>query len=172
MGVINMPEPEATAPETGSDPKPSAKPETDLHAEVEKWKALSRKNEEQAKANADAAKRLAELEESQKTDQQKLADTNKALEERAQKAEADLLRFKVCTSKGIPLSAAPRLRGTTEEELEADADDFLESFKVGTDPQPATPSSGRPKEKLRPGAVPDAEPDPDPEKVLAAIPRI
>jgi predicted nucleic acid-binding Zn-ribbon protein len=32
-----------------------------LKAEVEKWKALSRQNEEKAKANADAAQRLAEL---------------------------------------------------------------------------------------------------------------
>lgn len=168
-----MPEPETTAPETGSDPKPSAKPETDLHAEVEKWKALSRKNEEQAKANADAAKRLAELEESQKTDQQKLADTNKALEERARKAELDSCRMRVAIRKGLTEAQVKRLLGTTEEELEADADELLEAFKSGAEPEAATPpaAGGRPKEKLRPGAVAAAEPDPDPEKVLNAIPR-
>ena len=34
---------------------------TDLSVEVEKWKSLSRKNEQQAKANAAAAKELEEL---------------------------------------------------------------------------------------------------------------
>lgn len=45
---------------------------TDLNSEVEKWKALSRKNEAQAKANAQAAKELEELKKASLTDQEKL----------------------------------------------------------------------------------------------------
>jgi hypothetical protein len=167
-----MPEPEPSTPETGTDPKTPAKPETDLAAEVEKWKALSRKNEEQAKANAEAARRLAELEESQKTDQQKLADTNKALEDRARKAELESCRMRVAIRKGLTEAQVKRLLGTTEEELEADADELVAAFK-GAEPEATPPATGgRPKEKLRPGAVPEAEPDPDPASVIAAIPRI
>jgi hypothetical protein len=51
---------------------------TDLNAEVEKWKSLSRKNEQQAKANAQAAKELEELKKSQLSDTEKLIESAKA----------------------------------------------------------------------------------------------
>jgi hypothetical protein len=51
---------------------------TDLSAEVEKWKSLSRKNEQQAKANAQAAKELDELKKSQLSDTEKLIESAKA----------------------------------------------------------------------------------------------
>jgi hypothetical protein len=57
----------ATTQETG-------KPDTggpDLTAELEKWKALARKHEGTAKANADAAKRLAEIEAANASDLEK-----------------------------------------------------------------------------------------------------
>jgi len=44
----------------------------DLASEVEKWKSLSRKNEAQAKANAQAAKELEELRAASLTDQERL----------------------------------------------------------------------------------------------------
>jgi hypothetical protein len=47
----------------------------DHEAEARKWKDLARKHETTAKANADAAKRLAALEDGQKTEAQKLQDT-------------------------------------------------------------------------------------------------
>lgn len=49
----------------------------DLESEVEKWKTLSRKNEQQAKANAQAAKELDELKKSQLTDQERLIESAK-----------------------------------------------------------------------------------------------
>jgi len=49
----------------------------DLSAELEKWKTLSRKNEQQAKANAAAAKELDELKKSQLTDQERLVESTK-----------------------------------------------------------------------------------------------
>ena len=49
----------------------------DLQAEVEKWKALSRKNEQRAKANDEAAKQLEELRKSQLTDQERLIESAK-----------------------------------------------------------------------------------------------
>lgn len=52
--------------------------ETDkLQAEVDKWKSLSRKNEQQAKANLAAAKELEEIKKSQLTDTEKLIEQTK-----------------------------------------------------------------------------------------------
>ncbi len=50
----------------------------DLSSEVEKWKALSRKNEAQAKANAQAAKELESLKQASLTEQERLIETTKA----------------------------------------------------------------------------------------------
>jgi len=49
----------------------------DLESEVEKWKAFSRKNELQAKANADAAKELDALKKSQLSDTERLIELTK-----------------------------------------------------------------------------------------------
>jgi hypothetical protein len=49
----------------------------DLAAEVEKWKSLSRKNEQQAKANAQAAKELEEFKRSQLSDTERLIEQAK-----------------------------------------------------------------------------------------------
>lgn len=50
----------------------------DLASEVEKWKALSRKNEQQAKANAQAARELEELKKAQLSETEKLIESAKA----------------------------------------------------------------------------------------------
>ena len=59
----------------------------DLSAELEKWKTLSRKNEQQAKANAAAAKELDELKKSQLTDQERLVESTKDETRRAVRME-------------------------------------------------------------------------------------
>jgi hypothetical protein len=169
---------EPTTPATGDQPKetPPTPPPSEPLGDAGK-KALD--EERRARREAEArlkeleplAKRAQEMEESQKTEAQKLADANRVLEDRASKAEAQVLRLGVCVDKGLPLSMAGRLNGGSKEELEADADELLLSFKAGTDAQPPVPPGGRPKERLRPGAVPDAEPDPDRAEVIAAIPR-
>lgn len=68
--------------------------EVDPAAEVEKWKALSKKNEARAKENAAAAKRLAELEEAGKTEAQKAAD-------RITKAEAEVAAVPARVAEGL-----------------------------------------------------------------------
>lgn len=68
--------------EEPTDPKADEAPdtdesETDLKAELEKWKALSRKNEQQAKANAQAAKELDALKKESLTDQERLIESTR-----------------------------------------------------------------------------------------------
>lgn len=125
----------------GGDKKPETGGDSDLdkaRAEVEKWKALSRKNEDQAKANAEKAKKFDELEEANKTEQEKLLARAEAAEkliaEREAKDAAAATAAEVAKAKGVPASA---LRGSTREELEAHADELLELMPK----KPAAPSA-------------------------------
>jgi hypothetical protein len=155
------------------DPSPEPEPDKDWKAEAAKWKALARKHEDQAKANADAAKRLKELEDADKTEIQKLSDLAAEAQKRADMAEAQLLRIQVAMAKGLTEAQAKRLVGTTREELEADADELIASFKPADAGNPkADPGPGdRPKERLAGGGDPTAEPDVDVRKIVADIPR-
>lgn len=78
-----------TPPPGENQPKPS---ET-----VDYWKQKSRENEARAKANADAAKRLAEIEEAQKTEAQKAADRLAAAEKEAADAKREALKLRVAS---------------------------------------------------------------------------
>lgn len=59
----------------------------DWQAEAEKWKQLARKHESTAKGNADAVKRLAEIEEASKSEQEKAVTAAKAEADKAARAE-------------------------------------------------------------------------------------
>lgn len=157
-----------TTPETGDETE-EKKPTPRADDDVEKLKAALRK------ANKEAEQfrlKLKEFEDRDKTESEKLADTNRNLEERARKAEIDLCRYRVAMRKGLTETQARRLVGESEEDFESDADELVAAFKAG-EPETTPPATGggRPKEKLRPGAVSDAEPDPDPAEVISAIPR-
>lgn len=149
--------------------------EPDYKAEAEKWKVMSRKHEGEAKANRDAAKRLKDIEDANKTEVQKLADEKAAAENAAKSTSGELMRLRVAMRKGLTEAQAKRLMGDTEEELEADADELLETFgakkEPGSDKDAGKPT--RPKERLRSGAAPDEEPEEtDPRKLAAAVPRL
>jgi len=103
----------------------------DLAAEVAKWKAMSRKNEERATENAAAAKRLAEIEEANKTEAERLQAraeaAEKLLAERDAKEALVALVAEIASEKKVP---AAILRGATREELEEHADTYLASLPV------------------------------------------
>lgn len=126
--AVEQPTPEAPAAEVTPTPD---KAEKDWQAEAEKWKSFARKHEDIAKANAEKAKRFDEFEESQKSEQQKLADKLAAAEARAAELEAAKLRAEVAAEKGVP---ANLLTGSTEDELRAAADALL-AFR-GEKPKP------------------------------------
>jgi hypothetical protein len=122
------PAPAPEVPPAQGDPKPEtppAKPETDWRAEAKKW-------ETRAKENKSAADKLAEIENANKSEAEKLqaraeaaekraADLEAAEQQRIAKAEAarqvaDWKAQIVADPKfeGVPASA---LRGSTEDEL-------------------------------------------------------
>ena len=116
-------QPITPAPETPEPPaqEPPAKPETDWKAEAKKW-------ETRAKENKGAADRLAQLEESQKSEQQKLLERAEAAERERDQVRTEALRLRIAHEKGLTPKQAARLRGSSEEELMADADDLLSEF--------------------------------------------
>lgn len=89
-----------------------------------------RRNARQAAKERDAlAARLQEIEDRDKSDAQKLLDRAEAAERRAAEVESHALRLEIAAEKGLTTAQAKRLVGATREELEADADDLLETFK-------------------------------------------
>lgn len=163
-------------PAQEDDPVAKAKAEADearaagddvatLRAEARKWEA-------QAKANKTAADELKKLQDANKTEGQRLAEERDAHKGRADTAEAELMRLRVGLRKGLTEAQARRLVGTTDEELEADADELVASFGApaggGTTPPVGTI---RPTENLRGGGDPDDEPEADLSKVVEDIPR-
>lgn len=111
------------AAEGESAPTEGEQAETvDLAAEVEKWKSLSRKNEEQAKANAEAAMKLAEIEDRNKSEVDKLAEKVSAEAQRASNAEAELVRLRAAVKHGLDEEDLEILNTSgTPEEVDARA---------------------------------------------------
>lgn len=127
---------------------------TDPGAEVEKWKSLARKHESQAKANSAAAKRLAELEDANKSELEKLSDQLKNAETASSSNAIAALRLDVALDKAPDgmspakiRALAKRLSGSTREELEADADELFAEF--AGQPAPEQQKNIRPQPNLR-----------------------
>lgn len=95
------------------------------------------------KANKEAETlrlKLQEFEDRDKSEAQKLADRAEAAERRASELEVKALRLEVAAEKGLTPAQAKRLVGTTREELEADADELLETFKPTVEETTTVPS--------------------------------
>lgn len=119
MGDTSMSDATATS-ETGATTDTTNTETTNTETEKVEvdWKARARDWEKRAKANADAATKLTELEESQKTEAQKLADARDAAISDAAAARAEALRWRVAAKHGISDEDADLfLTGTDEETL-------------------------------------------------------
>jgi hypothetical protein len=106
-----------------------------------------RKRAKAAEKERDAlTARLKEVDDRDKTEQQKASDRADAAEKRAADLEMRLLRSEVAAAKGLTPGQARRLQGETQRELEKDADDLLEEFGTNNrgpgsaDGGPRTPS--------------------------------
>lgn len=95
---------------------------TDWKAEARKWEARAKESFAAAKANEDAAKRLAEIEESQKSETQKLQERISGLEAELAAAQTDATRSQIQARYGISEEdAALFLTATDSDGLEAQA---------------------------------------------------
>jgi hypothetical protein len=89
---------------------------------VKKLRDEAAKYRTEAKANADAAKRLAEIEEAQKSEAQRAAERLADAEERAAKAERDATRLRVIAETQLHPDQHEFVFGDTEDEMRARAE--------------------------------------------------
>ena len=93
-----------------------------LQAEIDKWKALARKHEDRATANADAADALAQLQQESKSEADKVAERIAKLEQDNNSVRTDALRLRIAAKHKISDEDADLfLTGTDEEALTAQA---------------------------------------------------
>ena len=100
----------------------AAAPVIEAPAQEIDWKSMARKWESQAKANKDAADKLAQIEESKKSETQKLQEQIAQYEQRATQAERDRERLAVIAKHGIPEEYHDLVHGTDAESLSASAE--------------------------------------------------
>lgn len=163
--------PDTDTPETGDTAAPAAPAGTpatpdrlpDDHPLVKAYQAT--------KGDLAAARqKVKEFEDRDKSDADKAADRLTAAEKRAADAEAALLRRTVADDKGLTAAQAKFLTGTTQEEIEAKADEILEAFPAnGASPPPSRrPESTAPAGGTDPTSGTE---ETDPAKLAASVPR-
>ena len=134
--VEQQPEPAPTPDQPPADPRKQS-----FDADyVAKLRAEAAKYRTDAKANAEAARKLAEIEEANKTEAQKTAEALQRLQSENEALRLLNLKAQVAAEKGVPADLADLLVGTTEDELNAVADRLL-AFK-GQAPASPTPDFG------------------------------
>ena len=107
---------DSTAP--AEAPAPEAQPEPQQNDVPPEMKAALRKANKEAET---LRLKLKEYEDRDKTDLQRLEERAAAAERAAAERETQLLRYQVGAAAGLPADLIDRLRGSTEEELVADA---------------------------------------------------
>lgn len=107
--------------------------ETDWKAEARKWENRAKA----AKADSEAATKWREYEAAQKPIQERMAEELAQTKAAAAEAAAKLLRYEIASAKGITGEATRLLKGTTQEELEAEAD--LLNALIANQSKPKTP---------------------------------
>ena len=136
-------QPPADVPPADTPPPADPPVEDPIIAQADKPDAVrnlidaEREAARKEKERADAlATKVAEFEDRDKSDQEKLEGRATSAEEKSAKseqraadAEQRYLRLKVGSEKGLPLSLAERLQGSDEDEMAADADRLLEDVK-------------------------------------------
>lgn len=135
---------ETDPPEPG-DGGESKKPPPDPAAELAKWKALARKHEANAKANAGAAEELKAHKNAGKSETEKLQALLAERESEARAATIKALKLQVAADKGLPAQLAKFLPDLDDEvDMLAAADELLEasgSAATGGQPTRQNPKS-------------------------------
>lgn len=133
---------------------PQATP-NDVPAQETDWQAEARKWEKRAKENKSAADKLAEIEESKKTEIEKATERAAQAEERAQKLEREKARLSVIATKGIPEEYHDLVKGDSEDELMASAEKVKSLIEAAAKKEaPAQSSYVIPSEGTSPETIP------------------
>lgn len=135
------------------DQKPTPKPtET-----VDYWKRRARENEQRAKTNADAAKRLHDIEDRDKSEQQRAADALAKAQQDAALAQAETVRYKAAATHGITGDDIDLIGSGDEDTVMSRAarlGKLLADSRELAGLRRQSAPTGRPVPNLRPGATP------------------
>lgn len=141
------------APQEGSE---QAEGKTFDAEYVDKLRKEAAKYRTEAKANAEAAKKLTEIEEASKSEQQKLAERLAEAEKAAQQAQAEALRFKVATRFGVSDEDADLfLTGTDEETLTKQAERLASRNEEAGKPRAPRPDPNQGRSSSGPASTAD-----------------
>lgn len=112
--------------------------EAETHVETQgtDWKAEARKWEARAKANKEASEKLTELEEAQKTEQQRLVERAEAAETALEQTRSESLRLTVIARNEVPEKYQHLVRGADEAELSEAAKAVAELVAASNSPKP------------------------------------
>ncbi|ALE91827.1 hypothetical protein AOC05_04980 [Arthrobacter alpinus] len=127
-------------------------------------KPLGENGEKALASERDARKvaeaRVRELEDASKSDEQKRGERFAQLEKSDREKdstigslESTIQRYQIAASKGLDLDAAERLRGSTKEEIEADADEWIAKWGTSKSPRevPGAGARGEDRNDVAPG---------------------
>lgn len=118
--MSDQPTAESTATDAPAESEVTEQKPTET---VEFWKQKAREQEKRAKENSKAAERLAEIESANQTEAEKVAARIKELENEAEAAKREALRFKVASQYGIDGERAELLlTGSDEETMKRQAE--------------------------------------------------
>jgi hypothetical protein len=112
---------------------------------IDRMKAERDDARRQAKANADAAKRLKEIEDRDLSELQKAQRDREEALTRLQAIEQEAVRNRVALAKGLPADIAATLSGANEDELAAHADRLIAWRSGQTPPTPRPDTSQGPR---------------------------
>lgn len=148
---------QSTSTEGTADPKPT---ET-----VDFWKAKSREWEAKSKANATAAQKLAEIEDAQKSEAERLTDAANQAKAEAEQARAEALRWKIAAKHGISDADAETFLTASDEDTLTRQAERLAALAIKPDDTSKVPA---PRPDLSQGAR-DTKNSGDPAKDFAAF---
>ena len=139
--------PTPVAPETPPTPNPEPPSWSDVFKDEDPLKVKqslehSRKWEQRAKENADAARRLKEIEDRDLSELQKAQRDREELSAQLAAVQAEAVRNRVALTKGLPPEVASILAGSNEEELTAHADALL-AWRGNVAPPTPRPDPGQ-----------------------------
>ena len=131
--------------------------EVDWIREARKWENLAKKNLAEARTNADAAKKLADIEESSKSEAQKAQERLVQAEERATELESQVNRATVANEYKVPIDLLAGPKSSSPEDITSFAK-ILIDFKGEREPNPVVSAEGKtpPPQALNGSGIEDA----------------
>lgn len=152
------------------DKKPDEDDKPDPDAGAKKALEAERKARRDAeKRAADIEAQLKELTDKDKSEVDKLRDEVATLKRERDDARGASLRYEVAAEKGVK---ARWLTGSTREELEQAADEYLTDHPTQTGSGTPAPPARKPAADLRGGSEPDTAPtEMNPAKLAESVPR-